>query len=184
MTARPSAGDAGRPVAPSVARSTGRPPASSRRTLEDAACELFLERGFAATSMDDIARRAGLSRASVFNYVSAKSDLLWVDVDELLDAVEAALDGGTAPGDALRAAAAGPHAVPLAVTQAELIGAPAEVLASGMLRVARLAALLTRRLGSDAAYPLTGALVAAWRGWASAGTGRGSLAAALAPVLP
>lgn len=62
----------------------GRPRAVSREILEEAACELFLEQGYAATSVADITQRAGVSRATFFNYVSAKSDLLWTSVDELL----------------------------------------------------------------------------------------------------
>ena len=49
----------------------GRPRASSRETLAEAACELFLEQGYEATSVVDIAQRAGVSRSSFFNYFSS-----------------------------------------------------------------------------------------------------------------
>ena len=45
----------------------GRPRASSKDVLEEAASELFLEKGYLATSIDDIAQRAGVSRATFFN---------------------------------------------------------------------------------------------------------------------
>ncbi|HET7520669.1 MAG TPA: helix-turn-helix domain-containing protein [Candidatus Limnocylindria bacterium] len=50
--------------------------AASRRQLVDAAAQLFAERGVEATTMDDIARAAGMSRTSVFNYFGYKEMLL------------------------------------------------------------------------------------------------------------
>ena len=69
----------------------GRPRASSRETLAEAACELFLERGYEATSIADIATRAGVSRSSFFNYFSSKGDILWAAFDERVDAAIAEL---------------------------------------------------------------------------------------------
>ncbi len=72
--------------------------------LEEAASELFLERGYAATSVADITQRAGVSRSTFFNYVETKSDLLWSAFDEAAAAlalslrthpVEGASTGGT-----------------------------------------------------------------------------------------
>ncbi len=42
----------------------------------DAALELFLEKGFAATRVEDIARRAGISKGSVYQYFPSKQALL------------------------------------------------------------------------------------------------------------
>jgi AcrR family transcriptional regulator len=50
--------------------------ATSRRALVDAATQLFEERGIEATTMDDIARAAGMSRTSVFNYFGYKEMIL------------------------------------------------------------------------------------------------------------
>lgn len=50
--------------------------ASTRRALVDAAARLFTERGVEATTMDDIARAAGMSRTSVFNYFGYKEMIL------------------------------------------------------------------------------------------------------------
>jgi AcrR family transcriptional regulator len=50
--------------------------ANSRRALIDAAAYLFEERGVEATTMDDIARAAGMSRTSVFNYFGYKEMIL------------------------------------------------------------------------------------------------------------
>ena len=69
----------------------GRPKASSRETIAEAACELFLEQGYNRTSVTDIAIRAGVSRSSFFNYFDTKSALLWGGFDERLDAACTAL---------------------------------------------------------------------------------------------
>lgn len=70
----------------------GRPSASSRETLEEAALELFLEQGYEQTSASDIARRAGVARSSFFNYFTAKADVLWVGLDPLLAEVPPRLE--------------------------------------------------------------------------------------------
>jgi AcrR family transcriptional regulator len=50
--------------------------AATRETLVDAAASLFTARGVEATTMDDIARAAGTSRTSVFNYFGHKDVIL------------------------------------------------------------------------------------------------------------
>ncbi|WP_313541976.1 acyl-CoA-like ligand-binding transcription factor [Leifsonia aquatica] len=186
---------------------SGRPRASSRRMLAEAAGELFLEQTYARTTIDDIARRAGVSRATFFNYFPAKSDLLWLEVDESLDRFAAALtaaDASLAPMDAVLDAVVrlaegfGPDRLPLAVTQVELMGTDAELQASGLPRFLELvrvvAAAIGTRIGEDpdalvprsAATAVVGAAVAAATVWARAGVRRGPLAplvrAAVEPV--
>jgi AcrR family transcriptional regulator len=50
--------------------------AATRTALVDAAARLFAERGVEGTTMDDIARAAGTSRTSVFNYFGYKEMIL------------------------------------------------------------------------------------------------------------
>ena len=50
--------------------------AATRQALVDAATRLFAERGVEATTMDEIARAAGTSRTSVFNYFPYKELIL------------------------------------------------------------------------------------------------------------
>lgn len=64
-----------------ASRRVGRPQAASRSFLEEAAAELFLEQGFAATTIADIAQRAGVSRSTFFNYFTSKTDVLWSGFD-------------------------------------------------------------------------------------------------------
>jgi AcrR family transcriptional regulator len=48
----------------------------TRRRIREAADALFLEHGYAATSMDDIAKAAGVSRQTVFSAFRSKANLL------------------------------------------------------------------------------------------------------------
>ena len=50
--------------------------AEGRQRVFQAAVELFVERGFDATTMDDIAERADVARATVFNYFQRKTAFL------------------------------------------------------------------------------------------------------------
>ncbi|RFA10175.1 hypothetical protein B7R54_13880 [Subtercola boreus] len=59
----------------------GRPPASSREEIEAKAIALFLERGFAATTVTAIAAACGVSKTSFFRYYSSKSDIVWLAFD-------------------------------------------------------------------------------------------------------
>lgn len=63
-------------------RSSSRKPKWRRRAearpdeVLDAALDLFIERGFAPTRVEDIARRAGLSKGAVYLYFSSKEEIL------------------------------------------------------------------------------------------------------------
>jgi AcrR family transcriptional regulator len=51
-------------------------PAAERRALiEEAAARLFAERGYAATTMEDIAREAGVSKPILYRHFESKQDL-------------------------------------------------------------------------------------------------------------
>jgi AcrR family transcriptional regulator len=64
----------------------------ARRALERAAFDLFARQGYDATTVDDIAEAARVSRASFFRYFTAKEDVLSGDDEERRDAFFAALD--------------------------------------------------------------------------------------------
>jgi AcrR family transcriptional regulator len=157
----------------------GRPRLSSRSTIEEAAAELFLENTFAGTTIDQITQRAGVSRATFFNYFTQKTDLLWVGVDDAIRAL-AEVCTDVAPAD-LRArildtaALARGEQVPLVLSQQDLMGSSVEVTESGLLRVAALARVFARVLDRTGAYMLAGAVTAAWIDWARAGVERGPL---------
>jgi AcrR family transcriptional regulator len=80
----------------------------SRDSLLEAACGLFAEHGYEATSMRDIAAALGVRAPSLYNHVAAKQDILLAIMDKAMDraidALAAALDGVTDVEGRLRAA--------------------------------------------------------------------------------
>jgi len=73
-------------------RSRGRPRGTSRRALELVALELFTEQGYEATTIEEIATAAGVSRRTFFRYFDSKADVLWYDFDAEILALRATLD--------------------------------------------------------------------------------------------
>lgn len=64
-----------------------------RRQIEDAASTLFHERGYAATTVRDIARALDIQGASLYAHVASKEDVLWAIVSGAADRFERAADG-------------------------------------------------------------------------------------------
>ncbi|MBA3436105.1 MAG: TetR/AcrR family transcriptional regulator, partial [Chloroflexi bacterium] len=62
-----------------------------RQQIEHAASVLFRERGYAATSVRDIAQVLNLQGASLYAHVASKEDLLWSIVQRAADRFEAAV---------------------------------------------------------------------------------------------
>lgn len=87
-----------------------------------------------------------------------------------------------------------PERIPLAVTQWDVMGARAELLASGLARFDRLASVVRRHLTGQctasraihidaAALAVVGAAAAGAAHWASAGVARGHLGASVSEAL-
>jgi TetR/AcrR family transcriptional regulator, regulator of mycofactocin system len=86
---------------------SGRPAATSRDRLEQVALQLFAERGFDATTVDDVAQAAGIGRRTFFRYFASKNDVVWGDFDSGLQEFRtalAAVDPAVPLLDALRGA--------------------------------------------------------------------------------
>jgi AcrR family transcriptional regulator len=174
---------------------SGRPRASSRETIAEAACELFLEQGYDATSVADITRRAGVARSSFFNYFTAKPDVLWSGFDDRLTAVEAALADDAVPvRDALAGIAddLAPDTLALAITHADAMGLAAELERDRGGRQARLQRAVAVRLRRTGTAPLeadvraaayAAAVLAAVWAWADRSAGDEALAAVLRRAL-
>ncbi|WP_345802812.1 TetR family transcriptional regulator [Microbacterium sp. AZCO] len=185
---------------------TGRPRASSRETLAEAACELFLERGFAETSIADITSRAGVSRSSFFNYFASKSDILWSGLDERIGVLEDRLRNDTGRDAATRASlGAGaasaisgalrslgedfaPDSLALALVNTSAMGLEGELEREASVRRARIAVAVSERLQRAGVGAIEaqvggaahgGAVLAAIEAWAREGAGRVPLAASL-----
>lgn len=70
----------------------GRRPSTSPRELEKVAFELFDRRGFDATTVDDIARAAGIGRRTFFRYFESKNDVVWGSFTEQLELMRRQFD--------------------------------------------------------------------------------------------
>ncbi|MEU5001914.1 TetR family transcriptional regulator [Streptomyces sp. NPDC021622] len=66
--------------------------APMREVLAEAAFELFLERGFERTTVDDIVARAGVGRRSFFRYFPSKEDVVFPDHERCLADMSAFLE--------------------------------------------------------------------------------------------
>ena len=170
-----------------VPRSTGRPVTIDPDAVAAIALRLFAERGYEQTSMEDIAREAGIGRKSLYRYFSNKAELVWGGMEPVVEASGFVLDsarvGGWADGDVLaglrEAAVAGVAVLPdLAVTRGrlrliaehpELAGRSYESLAPQRDRAR--AYLVSAGVGEDVAGYLCaafmGATFEAWMRWAA-----------------
>ncbi len=98
--------------------------------LLTAATRLFRERGFHATSMQDLAEALGMNRGSLYHYIVSKDDLLWAVLTRGFDLLEARvlplLESDAPPVERLSAAirehlrVAADHADELSLIQIEL----------------------------------------------------------------
>jgi AcrR family transcriptional regulator len=84
---------------------------ATRQALVDGAVELFTERGYAGTSLDEIARRAHVTKGALYHHFAGKHALFEaafdavgsVAVTRLADAVAGGVDGAGEPWETLRA---------------------------------------------------------------------------------
>lgn len=174
--------------------------------LQDAAFDLFLENTYAKTTIEHITQRAGVSRATFFNYFPSKSDVFWLDLDQTLEffAQELSANPGHPSPSTLvglrrveevilgLAAQLGTDRVPFALTQHELIGSVEELQASAISRLSAQATLVTAFLvghgmpaprARAAAYACMAAVIAGSQEWAAQGPTRASLDACLAEAI-
>ncbi len=170
-----------------VPRPTGRPATINPDAVAAVALRIFGERGYEQTSMEDIAREAGIGRKSLYRYFSSKADLVWGGMEPVVEASTqvlhsarpgAASDGGVLAG--LReAAVAGAAAIPdLSVTRGRLrlIGEHPELASRSYESLApqrerARAYLVSAGVPEDAAGYLCaafmGATFEAWMRWAA-----------------
>jgi AcrR family transcriptional regulator len=99
----------------------------TRERLTRAAMALFLDRGFEATTLDDIAAAADISRRSFFHYFASKEDVVFAWQEESTATLIAAVDARPA-GESLLVAAE--SAIAAMVRQLE----PGETIAMAKLK--------------------------------------------------
>lgn len=67
------------------AQADGRSRGDRRSQIIDVATALFREKGYHATSLDDIADRIGFTKPAIYYYFSSKEDILFTIVDAIVD---------------------------------------------------------------------------------------------------
>ena len=103
-------------IQPGGSRGSGRPPARgrltrseaqaiTRRRLLEAATEVFTADGFHATSLTDVADRAGYTIGAVYSNFASKDDLFHALIRERMQAVETSLETAFAAETATEAGA-------------------------------------------------------------------------------
>lgn len=174
-----------------VPRSTGRPVTIDPDAVAAIALRLFAERGYEQTSMEDIAREAGIGRKSLYRYFSSKAELIWGGMEPVVEVSGRVLDSartggasaGATGGDVLaglrEAAVAGVAVLPdLAVTRGRLrlIAEHPELASRSYKSLApqrerARAYLVLAGLGEDVAGYLCAAFIGttfeAWMQWAA-----------------
>ncbi len=76
----------------STSRNGRRDAPYTSESLLAVAVEVFVERGYDGTSMEDLARAAGITKSSIYHHVRGKEELLRLAVGRALDALFAVLD--------------------------------------------------------------------------------------------
>ncbi|MGB1263406.1 MAG: TetR/AcrR family transcriptional regulator [Cognaticolwellia sp.] len=78
--------------------------ASKRKQILDAATQLFTEQGYSATSMDQIAKNAQVSKQTVYSHFGKKDDLFAASIKQKCDSyqmTEISLDSSCEPSEVL-----------------------------------------------------------------------------------
>src|SRR5271154_6302812 len=146
----------------------GRWEPDARGRLEEAAMELYGERGFDQTTVAEIAKRAGVTERTFFRYFDDKREVLFSGAEslqELLVTNVAAAPPSTSPIDAVTAALEVAGALlqerrDFARKRQAVITANAELQERELIKLASLAAAIARELRrrgvKDPAASLTG----------------------------
>jgi AcrR family transcriptional regulator len=142
---------------------------NARERLERAALALFAEHGYDATTVAQIADRAGLTKSTFFRHFADKREVLFGGQDFLAgvfsDAIRAAVPSATIAGclaAALEASAAAftPDRHDLAPQRRAIIAANSELQERELLKRARLAAVMADALRARGADETTARLAA------------------------
>jgi len=82
-----------------MARTVGSAAEDTRARILATAAELFVERGYAGTSVRDISQRLGMTKGSLYYHFTAKEDVLVALLEPLFEAVDAFVDATQAVVD-------------------------------------------------------------------------------------
>lgn len=168
-------------------RPLGRPVSIDPEAVAAIALKMFAEQGYEKTSMEDIARGAGIGRKSLYRHFANKADLVWGGMGPVIEASTAAFESAPEPSmtrgavlEGLREAVLSAIAVlpDLAVTRGRLrlIVEHPELMSRshdflGTRRERTRSYLTARGIPEDTARylcaALTGATFEAWLLWAT-----------------
>lgn len=81
--------------------SQGQRRAATIAAIVSAAGELFIGRGFAATSIDDIARRAGVAKGAVYHHFESKEQIFQRVFEQMTGALAAEVAASAAAGKSI-----------------------------------------------------------------------------------
>lgn len=146
----------------------GRWQPDAQKRLQQAAMELFAERGYAAVTTDEIARRAGLTKRTFFNHFTDKREVLFAGAKDFEDDVAtrlAAVVDDLEPIDLalLALARAGLELAAysnFARARQELIASSDELRERDLIKMASLAACIAEALSQRGVPPRTADLTA------------------------
>jgi AcrR family transcriptional regulator len=146
----------------------GRWEPNARGRLEQAALELYVERGFEQTTVVEIAGRAGLSERTFFRHFADKREVLFPGAAPLEHLLAGAVSGAAPNLSPIDAAAAGLEVVgaflqerrAFAQQRQAVIDANADLQERELIKLASLSAVLAGALRSRGAGETTASLAA------------------------
>ncbi|WP_067570301.1 TetR/AcrR family transcriptional regulator [Nocardia acidivorans] len=146
----------------------GRWEPNARGRLEQAAFDLFAERGFDQTTVAEIAERAGLTKRSLFRHFADKRDILFAGAERLQDVVTESVAAAPPDSSPLAAVRAGLAAAteliaergPSVVARQAILDANPELRERELMKMARLAAGIAEALRARGVADRTASLTA------------------------
>jgi AcrR family transcriptional regulator len=146
----------------------GRWEPNARGRLEQAALELYVERGYDQTTVAEIAQRAGLTERTFFRYFTDKREVLFYGGQILQETVVGAVAAAPADAAPIEAAQAGVEAAatmmrdwhPHSRRRQSVVGTHPELRERELIKMATLAAAMADTLRERGAGELTAGLAA------------------------
>jgi mycofactocin system transcriptional regulator len=74
--------------------SLGRPPTTTHEQIASVALDLFSERGFEQTTVEEIAAAVGVGRRTIFRYFPSKNDMVWGEFESVIERLRTHLREG------------------------------------------------------------------------------------------
>ena len=94
-------------MSPRTAKQLAQLRAQRKAQIVQAALEVFVEKGYYAANVSDVAQKAGVSQGTIYHYFPSKDDLFWAayeawEVQSLYGEIQQALGASQSPTEQLR----------------------------------------------------------------------------------